>query len=425
MRGYIARRLDEMKSPEEKNLLRDVMEGIFIPLYDHVEGQYSRLENRVREQMPFKASSFVLWTCLMERKNAAGGCPYLYPMLEEDLRRPAIEMQGLRERLRSEREIRLDTVFIQADHLVCKEIEDGREIYGGTLKTETGEFGTGVRLRQSKRYSACVENLYRLFISNGIPWQTINAPYTFKMFDVVLVRLESGGKDEAGTVSGYEASFGKYAGYVKKGLVPVWNVRAKRIKSEDFPLAALDKVNYEYELDLSEEGAENGYLADYGNADVSAVRREDNKLIVTSPVQKGLVWDMYKVMKRKDYITDYFAHELMNNAQEDSFAARMVAYHGIVVKTGAELKRILSAYDVSGTVELDSVQVLSGQVSGETYEVNDFLKDEIRDLAVSKSLLLKFKPLKRNSFILRDAMSFLVSQAQLIYPEFHCVGVLV
>jgi hypothetical protein len=425
MRGYIAQRLDEMKSPNEKNLLREVMEEIFIPLYDHMEGQYARLESSVRDEMPFKAGSFVLWTCLMGRENAAGGCPYLYPVLEEDLHWPAIELQGLRERLRNEREIRLDTVFIQADYLVCKEIEDSREICGGVLRTENGEFSIGIRLRRSKRYSACIENLYRLFISNGIPWQTINAPYIFKMFDVMLVRLELSGKDEAGSVSSYEASFGKYDGYIKRGFLPVWNVRRKQIKGEDFPLAALDKVNYEYVFDLSEDGAENGYLADYGSADISAVRREENKLIVTSPVQKSLVWDMYKVMKRKDYITDYFAYELMDNAPEDSFAARMVAHHGIVVKTGAELRRILSAYTVSDTIELDSAQVVYGQVSGETYEVNDFLTDEIRDLAVSKSLLLKFKPLKRNSFILRDTMSFLVSQTQLIYPEFHCVGVLI
>jgi len=413
-----------MKSVTEKNMLRDVMEDIFIPLYDHVEGQYNRLEQRVKEQMPLQTSLFAIWSTLMDRENASGGCPYLFPMLEGDLRRPEIELVGIRERLQNEREIRLDTVFVQADYLICREIEDSREVFNGTLKAESGDFRIGIRLRLSKRYPDCIENLYRLFISNNIPWQTVNSPYMFKMFDVMLVWIDLNGKEESGIIVGYEASYSKHNGYIKRGLVPVWNVCTLRIKSEDFPLAALDKVNYEYMFDLSVEGAENGYLADYGSADISAVRREENALIVTSPLQKGLIWDMYKIVKRKDYATDYFPYELMNNAQEDSFAARMIAYYGTVIKTNAELRRLLAAYEVSEYIELDSVQVVSGAVTGETYEVNNFLKDEIRDLAVSKSLLLKFKPLKRNSYILRDVMSFLVSQVQLVYPEFHCVGVL-
>ena len=210
----------------------------------------------------------------------------------------------------------------------------------------------------------------------------------------------------------------------RQGLAPVWNICRLRIKSDDFPLPALDKVNYEYEFDLTEQGVENGYLADYDSADISAVRRKENFMVVTSPSTKGVIWDMYKVVKRQDYVTEYFPYEIMNNAQDDSFAARMTSYYGSVIKTNAELRRILASYDVSVFIELVSAQVVSGQASGETYEVNNFLRDEIRDIAVSKSLLLRFRPVKRGSYILRDVMSFLVSQVQIIYPEFHCVGVL-
>jgi len=425
MRGYIAGRLSEIKSVAEKDMLRDVMEDIFIPMYNHVESEYARLESRVRDEMPLLTSTYVIWSTLMARANANGGCPYLFPMLDEDLRKPEIEIAGIQERLSSEREIRLDTVFVQTDYIVCKEIEDSREIFNGTLKTDTGDFRIGVRLRLSKRYPQCIENLYRLFISNSIPWQTVNSPYIFKMFDVMLVRIEFDGKEETGTASSYDAAFGRYSTHIRQDLVPVWNVRRQTIISEDFPLAALDKVNYEYLLNLNDEGTEHGYLADYDNADISAVRREENTLIVTSPSSKGLVWDMYKIMKRRDYVTDSFAYELMNNAQEDSFAARMIAHYGTVIKTNAELNRLLAAYDVASFIELVSIQVVPGAVIGETYEVNNFLIDEVRDLAVSKSLLMRFKPLQRNSYILRDVMSFLVSQVQLIYPEFHCVGVLI
>jgi len=425
MRRYISQKLDSMKSITEKDMLRDVMESIFIPLYDHVEGQYNRLEQRVKDELPFMADPYIIWTTLLERESANGRCPYLFPMLYEDLRLPEIELTDISERLRNEREIRLDSVLVQADYFVCKEIEDNREIFEGVLKTEDGDFNIGVRLRLSKRYSICIQNLYKLFISNGRPWQTVNSVYTFKMFDVMLVRINTDSKDFKGVAHGYRATYGKHDNYIKQGLVPVWNVRRLRIQSEDFPLAALDKVNYEYVFDLKAEGIKHGYLADWDSANISAVRREEDALIVTSPVQKGLAWDMYQIVKRVDYATDFFSYELMSNAQVDAFGARMIAYYGTVIKTSAELRRLLEGYEASRFLKLESIQVVPGEVAGETYEVNGFLKDEVRDIAVSKSLLLRFKPLRRDTYIMRDLMSFLTSQVQLVYPEFHCVGGLI
>ena len=425
MRRYIVERLDEIKPGLEKETLRNILEEIFIPLYDHTSEQYARIESRVRDEMPLKISSYIIWTTLLRKENATGSYPYLFPMLEEDLDVPEIDTVEISQRLKSEREIRLDTVFIQADYLVCKEISQTGRVFNATLKTSTGEMKVGVSLRLSKRYPSRVENLYRLFISNDIPWQTINCPYMFKMFDVMLVRVEFGEGEDAGISTGYQADFGEYSGYIKYGFVPVWNVERIRIHSNDFPLAALDKVNYEYSFDLGEEGSEHGYLADFTSVDISAVRREENTLIVTSPSQKGIVWDMYKVIKRKHYAAEQFQFELLNNAPNETFSARMIAHYGTVIKTNAELRRLLESYEVSNFLKLESMSVRQGKTDGETYEVNVFLNDEIRDVAVSKSLLLNFRPVASNSIILRDVMSFLVSQVQLVYPEFNCVGVLV
>jgi len=425
MREYISQKLNDMQSTTEKDILREVMENIFIPLYDHVEGQYSELERRVKDEMSLNANLFAIWTTIVERDQADGGCPYMFPMIEPDIDKPSLDLSRILTRLRAEQEVCLDTVFIEADYLVCKKMIDSKEILTGTIEAENMRCSIGVRLRPAKRYMSCIENLYRLFISNAIPWQTVYSPYLFKMFDVMLVRMEANVDDTTGTMRKYEVNYGPNDKYVKKGFVPVWNVQKKRIKSDDFPLAALDKVNYEYVFELAEEGAENGYLADYASADISVVRREKNALIVTSPAPKGLEWEMHKIVKKQDYVTDHFTYELKNNLQGDSFTAKMVSRYGAMIKTKAELVRLLNAYDASRFIELDSFQVLSGAAASETYEVNTFLTDEVRDLAVSKSLLLRFKPLKRNSYLARDAMSFLASQVQLVYPEFHCVGVLV
>ena len=97
MRRFIAEKLDGMKSVTERDMLRDVVEDIFIPMYDHLESEYARLESRVKEEMPLKASSYVVWSALMERENASGGCPYMFPMLEDDLHKAEVDLAVMQE----------------------------------------------------------------------------------------------------------------------------------------------------------------------------------------------------------------------------------------------------------------------------------------------------------------------------------------
>lgn len=424
MKSYLTHKLSEVTTAADKNMLRDVLENIFLPLYDHVEGQYAELERRVKDQVSLSAEQFVVWTTVMERTKASGGCPYLFPMISADLENPPIALLELRQTLELQKEAQIDTVFLAADYLVCKKAAESGTVFTGFFKTEEQEIQIEVKLRPSQRHMRCIEELYRLFITNTVPWHTIYSPYLFKLFDVILVRMDAVGKDLSANVQKMQVSYGDLQQYIQHNMVPIWNIQKKQIKSEDFPLAAQDKVNYEYVFGLDEDAVDTGYLADYESADISAVRREKHALIVTSPTPKGLTWDMYLVIPKKDYATDFFTYEPLSNGQADSFASRMASYYGTVIKTRAELTRILHSFAASQWVELDSYQIVNETAQGESYEVNRFLSDEVRDLAVSKSLVLKFRGL-RDSFIARDAMSFLTSQIQLFYPEFHCVGVLV
>ena len=424
MRDYISQRLNAMQSVEEKNILRECMEKIFIPLYDHVENEYTTIERRVRDEIALDISLFTIWTTIMPREKADGGCPYLFPIDENDLRRRTPDLSEIQSGLKSGNEINVGTVFLEADYIDCKQLGSNREVFSGKLLSDGREYSIGVRLRPTKKYQSRIESLYKLFISNAVPWQTINAPYLFKMFDVYVVRLDSAAP-QSGAVENIAVDYGSYASKMQEGFIPVWNIQKRRIQSEDFPLAAIDKINYEYHFDLQKYGEKHGYLADYESADIASVQRENSMFVVTSPSSKGLVWDMYQITKKEDYTTDQFDYILAGNEQQDSFAGRMISSYGVMIKTKGELLRLLSSYAASEYVQLDSFEVVSGLTAGETYEVNTFLSDEVRDISISKTMLLRFKPLKRNHFITRDEMSFLTSQVQLVYPEFNCVGVLI
>ena len=56
--------------------------------------------------------------------------------------------------------------------------------------------------------------------------------------------------------------------------------------------------------------------------------------------------------------------------------------------------------------------------------MNYFIEDEIREKEYKRCLVLKFRG-KESRALLRDIMSFLVSEVQLLYGEYQCEGVLI
>ena len=54
--------------------------------------------------------------------------------------------------------------------------------------------------------------------------------------------------------------------------------------------------------------------------------------------------------------------------------------------------------------------------------MNDFILDEIREDEYEKRLVLLFRKKSALTFLLRDIMSFLVSEVQLMYGEYRCEG---
>ena len=81
-----------------------------------------------------------------------------------------------------------------------------------------------VRLRRNTEYLQKVGRLYQLFMKNGIPWQTLNAPYLYKLADVVVFQApERIQKNEK--IRQVRIDFGKYKDFISYDMVPVWNVR--------------------------------------------------------------------------------------------------------------------------------------------------------------------------------------------------------
>jgi len=419
MKAYIAEQLDAMGASLDRELLRGILEEAFLPLVEETHHKYEMLEKRVYDELPFSAANYgVSGTVLPKEKATAHS--WQFPILDHDDGNPAPTLRNLQE----DKDQAIATVFIEADYLTCLEIENSGAMFSGQFIAEGIHTQISVRLRPAKRYQAGINQLYKLFVSNCIPWATLNHPYLCKFFDIVCVQVGYTSQEHSDIPGEIKIDFKKYASMIKYGLVPVWNICRMEVIGEDFPMPAQDKVNYEYRFPLNLASATDGYLMEYGNDRISAMRREEDALIIASPFKSGVQWNMWRLIQKNPSLTEIFEYPVMNNRQHDSFAGRMVASMK-PIKTKAELHRIIQSFSASEYLTLQDFYITKQRVRGETWEANSFITDEIRDIDAAKTLLLQFRPTKKGFFLNRDILSFLTSQVQLLFPEYHCAGVLV
>ena len=121
-----------------------------------------------------------------------------------------------------------------------------------------------------------IEYLYLLFTRNGIPWQTANAPYLYKMADMIVTGLPEGitGKEKIRRVT---IQFGEYSSMIQEDVIPVWNIQRLELDSIGFPIPCGDHQNYEHSVSLKKHGINHAYLVE-DDRNVQSVSQEGERL---------------------------------------------------------------------------------------------------------------------------------------------------
>ena len=98
----------------------------------------------------------------------------------------------------------------------------------------------------------------------------------------------------------------------------------------------------------------------------------------------------------------------------------------MVIRTKGEIARLLKAYELSKDLIFQNVEVRDKyEKEPATIDYNFFIDDNTRIDSNKRVMILKFKPLDRDNYLVYDKMSFLISEIQILYPEYKCIGELV
>lgn len=420
IKEMIRREIQSISVLEERIAFKDMMEGVFLSLYEKNRETYKELETRVMDDLAYDINQYRICTGLVERAYLDVSHHLLTAVCEEDIK-PAIRtIAELREAILKDGKVCLSTVFLKGDVLEIQNLLKKESVYSGFIKTEK-KYPISVRIEPCIRYLKKMERLYHLFIKNGVSWQTINAPYLFKMMDLVVYDIPVEIPDSE-IIYGLETDFGCYSSMVRFDMVPLWNVWKLTLESTGFPVPCGDHKNFEYVISIQEHGLRNVYLME-NKSGIQSVRQNGSRLLITGQVGHKRKWDVYMIKSDREFRIDKYTYPIMENVRKDGFAERFQKKQGQKVKTKGELERFIRGFGLENYIEYQGCQLeAENSEPRETYSMNFFIKDEIREQKGRRCLILFFKAKGSKKWILRDIASFIVSEIQEIYPEYQCEG---
>ena len=427
MKDIVQDRLSKMEDLQQRRMLKNLMTGVFLNLVEYQEELNQKLERRVFDEVHGDEGMHDVIAALCSRDEVDPVHEFLYPILPEDAEPPLIDMKGIVEALSQQQEIKLTTIFLQCEHSrIASLLADKRE-FKGEIVTSKGNFQITVRLQKSLAYQEQVEKLYHVFLTNSLPWRTINHPYLHKFVDVMLVSCE-GELDDEDQISEVTIHLEEYEPFKRLNMVPLWNIQQLELRTGGFPIPASDRVNFEHVLPLRKLGTQHGYLVDADEKNIRYIKRTQEEITIVSPHESSENWKVLKLAKPTATALGKLDYEILSNGKTDGFIGKYRHRQAQNIRSRSEVARIIHSYEASKLLELvDLVIQEAGEGAGITYDMNGFVSDQVRAPGNKLRMIMRFNRREgvgstRHDFVLEDMMSFLVSEIQMSFPEYKCEG---
>lgn len=423
MKEHFLEELNAIEDLEQRKLLKNIVVGCFSGLIDYQETANRELMERIFNEVEDRESSYEIYMTVCPKQEVDPIDENFFPVFAEDLDEVQYDMEEIAAKLAQNEEVKLFNIFMKCDYPQVKQLVDSPHTYRGTLRTNLDEYEIKVRLKPDRRYLQEIERLYHLFYKNGICWKTVNLAYAKRFFNVSLIQCdrELNPKEEIKEIT---FDLAEYEEYKMTDMVLLWNIQRVSVRSNGFPVAATDRVNYQHVISIAKLGEDRGYLVDEETDRFHYLTRSQSEIAVVCPEERATNWNLLKITQPSSIEERADPFPPVSNKHKSSFINNYVQKHPIAIRTKAEIFRILSAFEVSRDYQLEAIELnFSQDTECFTYDMNFFISDDIRLANDKKIMTLKFKT-SSDSFLRYDMISFLVSVVQMYFPEYECQGVL-
>lgn len=300
--------------------------------------------------------------------------------------------------------------------------------FDGVGKLNGIDYSFIFKLEKDDSYDRKIKEIYDVFGLNGLKWRTLNTPYLYKAFKVVIVEFkeelleELKKTDEVLNIDIDKKGFEK--NWVEDHLI-LWNVIHINMLGNGEINPTKDRIHYEHTLFFNNNN--NVYLCPDKEIYIYYIQRILNGFRIITDENREMKWEFIKIAEADEKVYEKkLNYPVFSNRINPSFINKIKMENDIRLRNLGEIKRIVNSFDdITKRMELVRVEIINEEKRYiSTNDSNPFVIDEFKLKGKNSNMYFYFKIIKKD-FYIKEILDFIISELQLYFPEYDCKGVLV
>lgn len=410
-RNYIQERLKEIDDLDERKYAKELLLDGLGRLFDLTEERYQALEGRILRELDVPWKRFCTHMTIIEKKDYDPISSFWFPVCEDDVK------QGSHQKY--------ETFYLMADEIMCRKFFDQETVEG--IEEESGR-RIAFQIRRPYRYQEAVKKLYSLFADNHIPWQIIHMGHLDRFFEMIPIENMNESTDNK-----VRFKWDRWEEYVKSGMIPLWNMNKATINSREFRVPCIDEVLYEHIFYLPKEKQEDdGYLVE-AKEDILSIRYEKSKVLLRTGQESMQNVSVCRLHQERPADPLGYRYPVLSNCKKGNMSGRYLHQTGNFLQTPMELYRKIE--ELSGSYDIDILAYQIMDRSAEDVLIKEALYGDMNEFAgiqvfaddKRNILLLTIRKAEQQQgdYLYESQIRYILSQLQMEFMEYKCVGMVV
>ena len=404
---------------EERTLFRESSLETFDMLEKNIKNRMNNFEAKILSSGKKKGKYSTVVSILVPREDY-----YLYemkfsPMLDEDIEEINPNF------LKSEEEFFFKKILLD---IGTEEISKyDKMIFNGTIMVGEIKVDVPFKLEQDIEYKEKLKELYDVFCLNNVGWRTCNIPYINKVFKVVLteypVALKNMVFSEQEEIK-VEIEIKELEKKIIKNHIILWNIKKNVLVGAGDIHPTRNRIHSEHYMTFDD--VQSMYLCPEEQCHIYNVEERNDTVVIITDSSKKIKWRFLKIHEIDTITLSSLKYPVFENKMNENFLNKLRKESWSRLRNIGEVKRLIYSFEsVVERLELEKIELdLKFSEKILTMELNGFIEDEFSLKGRKNNMILYFK-LKKSDIYSYDTLNFILSELQLYFAEYNCIGILV
>ena len=393
----IKSRIKNIKDPIQKALLRDILYDVINEMFLHTEEKFEEFHQKIDSELQDDYSKYYIYMAVCKREDVDETSGFLFEVNypeEEDI---------------------VGTIFLECDYITIANCL--KQTFKAIVTTDKDTYDIEVVLKYSQKYLSRIEWLYKQFQTNKKLWRTINSSFVYKFLDIIDIEHKVP-KDEK--IVRCQIDISELNSFIRTDMVLLWNVQLSNVVTEGkiITVPGINSILYEHkikaQLDMYAYMLEDEEVIHAGHVytENQLIARAEEKLYEFNLVR------IASIDLDKDSTKIFMP--LQTNKRIMSYIDRLADSLPLPVLTKGEIERIFNQYTAYENLRIKDISIVN-ECSVDYLDLNPFIKlnEFLQD---KKILLITFESNATEDIFLYEKMYFLVTELQLYFQEYKCIG---